>query len=234
LDGDSPFAVATVVEGDATGRMLLVEAGSPARGSLGSEDLDLATAELARGSLGAGQSTVHSLAGRGIFLDVAPPPPSLVICGAGEDAKPLVALAAEVGFRVTLVDYRRGLLVPEWFPQATQRIVARAEEPAALPPSERSLAVVKTHSLAQDREWVRRLLAAGFPYVGLLGPRDRTETILREIGAAGDERVYGPVGLDLGADGPRQVAVSIVAELLAFTAKREPRHLCQRREAIHA
>jgi xanthine/CO dehydrogenase XdhC/CoxF family maturation factor len=71
------------------------------------------------------------------------------------------------------------------------------------------------------------------PYVGLLGPKARTETILREIGREGDERVYGPVGLDLGADGPRQVAVSIVAELLAFIAQRAPRHLSERKEAIH-
>ena len=95
--------------------------------------------------------------------------------------------------------------------------------------------MVKTHSLAHDREWARRLLAAGLPYVGMLGPRERTETILREIGAADrdTERVFGPVGLDLGADGPRQVAISIVAELLAFIAQRQPRHLCERREAIH-
>lgn len=114
-------------------------------------------------------------------------------------------------------------------------IAARAEAPdVLLPPAGRSLAVVKTHSLGQDREWVRRLLAAGLPYVGVLGPRDRTAKILREIGFPGDKRVYGPVGLDLGADGPRQVAMSIVAELLAFTSGREPRHLCERQEAIHA
>ena len=80
------------------------------------------------------------------------------------------------------------------------------------------------------------LLAAGLPYVGLLGPRARTENILREIGAGPGEaeRVFGPVGLDLGADGPRQVALSIVAELLAFIAQREPRHLSERKEPIHA
>jgi len=94
--------------------------------------------------------------------------------------------------------------------------------------------VVKNHSLAFDREWVRRLLAAGVPYVGVLGPRARTETLLRDIGMPGDGRVYGPVGLDLGADGPRQVALSIVAELLAFIAGREPRHLCESKEPIHA
>jgi len=81
---------------------------------------------------------------------------------------------------------------------------------------------------------VRLLLAAGVPYVGVLGPRLRTEAILREISREGDERVYGPVGLDLGADGPHQVSFAIVAELLAFTARREPRHLSERKEAIHA
>jgi xanthine dehydrogenase accessory factor len=118
-------------------------------------------------------------------------------------------------------------------PERLAALAAEEDPDAALPPAGRSLAVVKTHSLAHDREWARRLLAAGVPYVGLLGPRARTESILRDIGAPGDERVFGPVGLDLGADGPRQVAISIVAELLGVIARREPRHLSQRAEAIH-
>ena len=204
LEGDSPFAIATTL---ASGEVSVRE---PPHGVTDSET----------------------------FVDVLTPPPHLVVCGAGDDARPLVAYAADAGFRVTLVDHRPALLDPSWFPQASRLVAARAEQPdVPLPPAGRSLAVVKTHSLGQDREWVRRLLAAGLPYVGVLGPRDRTAKILREIGVtdpADTERVYGPVGLDLGADGPRQVAMSIVAELLAFTAGREPRHLCQRQEAIHA
>ena len=177
----------------------------------------------------------HGVTDGEVFVDVLRPPPHLVVCGAGDDARPLVAYAADAGFRVTLIDHRPALLDPSWFPQAARMIAARAEQPdVPLPPAERSLAVVKTHSLNQDREWVRRLLAAGLPYVGVLGPRERTAKILREVGFPGDNRVYGPVGLDLGADGPRQVALSIVAELLAFTSGREPRHLCERQEAIHA
>ncbi|HYL06192.1 MAG TPA: XdhC family protein [Thermoanaerobaculia bacterium] len=204
-------------------------------GSLGAPALDRQVAERVRGLVAAGRSGVQEIAGRRVFVDMLPPPPHLVICGAGDDARPLVAYAADVGFRVTLVDHRPALLAPEWFPQAARRVVARPEDPdLVLPAAERALAVVKTHSLAHDREWVRRLLAAGYPYVGVLGPRGRTEAILRDVHGSEREGVFGPVGLDLGADGPRQVAISIVAELLAFTAQREPRHLSARREAIHA
>ena len=234
LAGDSPFALITVVDGESLGASLVVGPEGSVHGSLGSAELDGLAVEHARASLPAGRSAVQTIAGRDVFFEIPPPPPHLVVCGAGDDARPLVAYAADAGFRVTVVDHRPAFLDPSWFPQASRRLLARPETPVDLPPAARSLAVVKTHSLAHDREWVRRLLAAGLPYVGVLGPHARTEAILREVGMPGDGRVYGPVGLDLGADGPRQVALSIVAELLAFTAGREPRHLSERKEAIHA
>jgi xanthine/CO dehydrogenase XdhC/CoxF family maturation factor len=240
LAGDQPLALATVVDGGGPepGAMLALEPGGRVRGSLGAPELDRLAVERARAQLPAGGSGVHELAGRQVFIEVLPPPPHLLVCGAGEDARPLVAFAAEAGFRVTVYDHRPALLVAEHFPTAARLLEARPPAATALelPPAERSLAVVKTHSLGIDREWVRLLLAAGLPYVGVLGPRERTEGILREIGAgeSARHRVFGPVGLDIGADGPRQVAVSIVAELLAVVAYREPRHLCQREEAIHA
>lgn len=236
LAGDSPFAILTVIEGEGSGATLVLGP-EGMDGSLGSAELDRGTAEAARGLLPGGRSAVQTVERRGVFIEVQPPPPHLIVCGAGDDARPLVAYAADAGFRVTVIDHRPALLKPEWFPQASQRLLGRPEDSGiVLPPAARSLAVVKTHSLIHDREWARRLLAAGLPYVGLLGPRARTENILREIGAGPGEaeRVFGPVGLDLGADGPRQVALSIVAELLAFIAQREPRHLSERKEPIHA
>jgi len=238
LAGDSPFALVTVVDGAGDlGATLVVGPDGTVHGSLGSAELDAQAVGQARGLVAAGRSGVQKLAGRSVFAEVLPPPPHLIVCGAGDDARPLVAYAADAGFCVTLVDHRPALLQADVFPQASQRLLARPEDTGiVLPPAARSLAVVKTHSLAIDREWVRRLLASGIPYLGVLGPRARTESILRETGAAPEdsERVFGPVGLDLGADGPRQVAVSIVAELLAFTAGRTPQHLSERQEAIHA
>jgi len=237
LAGDAPLALATVVEGEGDiGAMLLLESDGTVRGTLGKPELDAPAVEHARSLLQAGRSGVQTVAGRGLFVEVLPPPPHLVVCGAGDDAIPLVDYAADAGFRVAVVDHRPALLEKTRFPQAAQLAQSRPQEPVDLPPAARSLAVVKTHSLAIDREWVRRLLAAGVSYVGVLGPRARTEGILRDIKAGADdaERVFGPVGLDIGADGSRQVAMSIVAELLAFMAQREPRHLSERQEAIHA
>jgi xanthine dehydrogenase accessory factor len=236
LAGDSPVAVLTVVDGgENAGATLVLGPDGTVRGSLGSADLDRLGAERAVDLVPTRRSSLQTLAGRGVFVEVLPPPPHLLVCGAGDDARPLVAYAADAGFRVTVIDHRPALLAPDWFPQASRLVLARPEEAGIdLPPIARSLAVVKTHSLAQDREWARRLLAAGVPYVGMLGPHARTESILREIGTDGEGRVFGPVGLDLGADGPRQVALAIVAELLAFIAGRQPRHLNERKEAIHA
>jgi xanthine/CO dehydrogenase XdhC/CoxF family maturation factor len=127
------------------------------------------------------------------------------------------------------------LLAAERFPGAERRVARRPEEGVeGLPMGPRSYAVVKTHLIAHDREWARRLLLAGATHVGLLGPRARTREIARQIGAEGDARVFGPVGLDLGAEGPEQVALSIVAELLASSAGVEPRRLRDKAETIHA
>lgn len=235
LKGDSPLAIATVTAGADVGGAIVVQH-DQRTGSVG-RDIDQQVVDRATASLAHGRSDLHTIADRQIFIEALLPPPHLVICGAGTDAIPLVAYAAEAGFRVTLLDHRGGLLDPSLFPSAARRAVAHADDPEMLlPPPSRTLAVVKTHSLAHDRDWIRLLLGIGVPYVGVLGPKERTERILHEIcgRTALDDRVFGPVGLDIGADGPRQVAISIVAELLAFVSKRQPQHLAQRRQAIHA
>ncbi|HEY6049652.1 MAG TPA: XdhC family protein [Thermoanaerobaculia bacterium] len=239
LSGDAPFAVGTVLGGEAAGRAVVVSAAGARTGTTGQASLDAELAAAAGAAIASRESRRQKLdhTGADVFVEVLDPPPHLVIFGAGDDAMPLCAFSSAAGFRVTVVDHREATLEASRFPGAWRRVLLRPEDgTGSLPLGPRALAVVKTHSFGVDREWMRRLLAAGVRYAGLLGPRARAKEILTQIGADEEtaRRVYAPVGLDLGAEGPEQVALSIVAELLAFHASREPASLRGKTNPIHA
>jgi xanthine/CO dehydrogenase XdhC/CoxF family maturation factor len=235
LAGDEAFAVATVLAGEAAGRTLVLTADGATFGSTADPALDRELASRAADLLRRGESSVDEIRSQQVFTEVQQPPPSLVVFGAGDDAAPLVDCARGAGFRVALVDHRAALLGGGRYPESVRVFERRPEEGlSGLPLGPRSFAVVKMHALAKDREWVRRLLSSPVDYIGVLGPRARIAEILRQLEAGSDRRVFGPVGLDLGADGPEQVALSIVAEMLAVQSSRAPRHLREREAPIHA
>lgn len=234
LQGEAAFALSTLLEEGGGGGVLAVGESGRLAGSLDPEgDADIEAAATA--ALRARRSGRQAFGSRSVFTEILVPPPTLLVCGAGDDARPLVAFSAAAGFRVWVVDHRTAYLTPERFPGARKLLPLRPEEGAAgLPGDGDTYAVVMTHSLKRDTDWVRTLVATNAPYVGVLGPRARTAKILEELGVDRGERVFGPVGLDLGADGPEQVAISIVAELLAVRSGREARHLREREAAVHA
>jgi len=239
LERREPFAVATIVGmRDARCGMRRVVAVDRAEGDLGSEDLNAGVASKARELLETGESGIHEISGRSIFFDVLVPPPQLVILGAGDDARPLVRFAADIGFRVVVVDRRPGYLTADRFPAAAALIQSAGDElDAVLPLDAECYAVVMNHNFADDQAYVRALLKTPVAYVGMLGPRQRTERILRNLAAEGpmdETRVYGPVGLDIGTDGAEQVALAVIAEILAVRSGRRARSLRERRAAIHA
>jgi len=236
LEGEAPFAVSTVVRGEShLGSAVVLGTAGILGGSTGDVGLDRDLTRQASGLIARGESILQDLGAFEVFTDVQIPPPHLVIFGAGDDSIPLCAYASDAGFRVSVVDHRPAYLTLARFPGAIRLFLRRPEEGTdALPLGPHSYSVVKTHSLGHDRNWVRRLLPAGIPYVGVLGPRARTENILRDVGRGDTDRVYGPVGLDVGAEGPEQVAISIVAELLAVRSSRGPLHLREKEGAIHA
>jgi xanthine/CO dehydrogenase XdhC/CoxF family maturation factor len=236
LNGDESFAVCTVIRGPRVlDRSVVITTRDERVGSTGEISLDRHIAACARELLESGVSERRDFGASEIFFDLQSPPPSLVVFGAGADTRPLARCAADVGFRVTVVDHRPGFLSSANYPAEIRLVEARADtEIAELSFGPRTYAVVKTHSLEHDTKWVGRLLATDIPYIGVLGPRVRTDEILRELRLENDERVFGPVGLDVGAEGPEQIAVSIVAELLARVSARDPMHLREKEAGIHA
>jgi len=183
-------------------------------------------------------SRLVTIEGREWFVDVLTPPPRLLVVSGGDDAVHVARLADGVGLRVVVADRRPGLLAPERFPASVRRIESDAThlmEHLVLTPDD--YAVVMTHHYGDDTAYLRALLASPVGYIGMLGPRARTERILGVLRAEGPidaSRLYGPVGLDIGTDGAEQVAVAILAEILAVRSGRAPRSLRERRAPIHS
>jgi xanthine dehydrogenase accessory factor len=228
-----PFAICTPVDGPHAGSTLVLGAGTWS-GTTGSRELDAACADHVPARLEDGKSGLERIAGQSMFVDILRPPPTLFLFGAGDDARPLATVAAEAGFSVTIVDHRRAYLTPERFPGRARLVLRRPEDGVQdLGLDRQSFVVIQMHALQHDREWMRAVENEPVAYVGLLGPSARKEHILQQLGTHGGERLFAPVGLDLGADGPEQVAISIVAEMLAVHAGRRPEHLRDKRGGIH-
>ncbi|TYS47602.1 XdhC family protein [Bacillus infantis] len=141
------------------------------------------------------------------------PAPRLYVFGAGEDARPLVSLAARTGFKVFLVDWRPALCSPENFPEAAECVVGSPEMALdGLTFTKRDYAVIMTHQFEKDRMILARMKDAPLSYIGVLGPARRTERLLG--GRTAPETVHSPAGLPIGAKGPEEIAVSIVGEMI--------------------
>lgn len=170
-------------------------------------------------------------------LDPILPPLHLVVCGAGPDADPLVAAAVRQGWRVDVADPRRSLLVAERFPGATLLDVEASQASAATNAGEWTAAVIMSHDYVRDADFLAGFLGRGVTYLGVLGPRDRTERLLAELPNPPSEAdlavIHAPAGLDIGADGSEQVATAIVAEILAVLHGRSGGPLRGRPGSIH-
>lgn len=152
-------------------------------------------------------------------LDPILPPLHLVLCGAGPDAGPLAAAGMRQGWRVDVVDPRRPNLRPDRFPGARLLDAEPAEAADAVGAGEWTAVVVMSHDYLRDAAFLGSFLGRGVAYLGVLGPRDRTDRLLAELPSAISDddrrRLHAPAGLDIGADGSEQVATAIVAEILA-------------------
>ena len=163
------------------------------------------------------------LASERVYVEKLLAPQRLFVLGAGDDARPVVTLAALLGWSVTVADGRPQLARAERFPEAERALTVRCAE--ALGIGNADAVVLMTHSYEQDRALLTGLLApgAGAGYIGLLGARHRSSLLVSEaaamLGQSVDEcceRVYAPVGLDLGGDGPEAIALAAIAEVQAW------------------
>ena len=181
-------------------------------------------------------------ADRDVTRETVRPATPIVICGGGADAIPLARLAKQLGWHVTVVDHRPGFVERSRFPDADALVHANlVNDPGALvgrvETGSTTMAVVMAHAAAHDRAYLHAMLDASAGYIGVLGPRRRTVELLGTRGPGGGlampSSVHSPVGLDLGAETPDEIALSIVAEISAVASGREGGMLRQRSGPIH-
>jgi xanthine dehydrogenase accessory factor len=180
----------------------------------------------------------HSLSHGGwaeVWTEWMTPAQSLAIFGDGHDVSALVELAHILGWHVTVVGSRPLAALRRNFPQADQ-LICSGDDPASAAASlpTDAAAVVMAHNFHRDAAVLAELLRHPRAYVGVLGPRKRTARLLASTGRADDEGdIYSPVGLDIGAENPEQIALAIVAEIQAVSAGRAGQSLRERPGPIH-
>jgi xanthine/CO dehydrogenase XdhC/CoxF family maturation factor len=178
-----------------------------------------------------------------VFLETLVPPVPLIVFGAGHDALPVVELARGLGWQTEVVDPQARPASLSRFAAADRVTLARPEEVGAhVSITPRTLALLMSHNYSHDLELLRFLLASPALYIGVIGPRKRTERMLRELAAGEDAfrpeeadtaRLYSPAGLDVGANSPAEIALSIIAEMRAVLDGRHGGMLRERRGSIH-
>ena len=227
LAGTRPAGVATVVESERAD----VEVGATAVVDGSGERVFGAEGRAAQWLREAGRIALRSASARlateqGCRILYAPlrPIPKLLVLGGGLDAIPLVGMAAELGWFVTVADHRPGYLARGGFERAERALLVEPEKlGAVLPLAEYDAIVVMSHHLATDRKYLAELATFDSRYLGVLGPRARRDRLLEELAAVAPqlgERLKGPVGLDIGADSPESIALSILADLQATLSTR--------------
>ena len=228
LEQDQSVALATIVEGPAPLGALLLLTESGAVGSLGTEGLDVAVTDDARGMLAAGQTGTRHYGPRGerridevgVFVQAFTPPPRMLVFGATDFAAAVCRAGAFLGYRVTVCDARPVFATPRRFPEAHE-VVCRWPHDylAATTVDERTVIAVLTHDPKFDVPLLEVALRSPAAYVGAMGSRrthDKRLAQLREIGMTDVElsRLRSPIGLDLGARTPEETAISIAAEIV--------------------
>ena len=176
------------------------------------------------------------------FIEFLQPPVSLVIIGAGNDALPMMQIADTIGWDVRVIDGRSTHAKPERFASACQVLVSKPEKVLEhITIDQQTAFVLMTHNYNYDLAMLKALVFQNVTYIGLLGPKKKLDKMIDEMRDEGfhiDEdqlkKIYGPVGLEIGAETAEEIALSIIAEIKAVLAGKPGRSLREKQDVIHS
>lgn len=178
---------------------------------------------------------------RKVFVELIKPPLALVVVGAGNDAIPLTELAHVLGWEITVIDGRADYCTSSRFPKAHRLIHSKAEQAAdAIQADPQTVAVLMTHNYHYDLTVLKQLAQSGLGYLGVLGPKKKMDKMLDALKKEGIslsndhlDRIFGPIGLDIGAESPEEIALSALAEIKAVLECKPGTFLRDKKGPIH-
>ncbi len=234
----APLAVVHELFGPRFSR-LYVRSDGRHSGALSDGTLQTEAIDLAKRAINEGESATFEVGGSRLMVEVLGAPPRLVICGAGHDVDPLAHYASELGFEVVVTDERPALLGSQRFPSAHPVTSLPSELVANVELDQRTYVVIMSHNYLRDLDYLKSLLDTDVSYIGALGPGARLERLvsdLRESGChpSGEDlaKIHGPAGLDIGAEGPKEIAWAVMAEILAVRREKAAGFLRDRKGPV--
>jgi xanthine dehydrogenase accessory factor len=228
------------------GTCLLMEANGNVSGSIPYPEIEEHVMEDVREALASQQSSFKQYVGNEFsitaFIEFLQPPVSLVVIGAGNDAIPMMQIADTIGWDVRVVDGRNTHAKPERFGSACQVLVSKPEKVLEqIPIDDQTVFVMMTHNYNYDLAMLKALLYKDIPYIGMLGPKKKLDRMLEELRDDGMtitddmlEKVFGPTGLEIGAETAEEIALSIIAEIKAVLTSKPGGMLRYKEDVIHS
>jgi xanthine/CO dehydrogenase XdhC/CoxF family maturation factor len=228
------------------GTCLLMESNGNISGAIPFPQIEAAVMEDVHEAMNRKQSSFKEYIDHNVtvtaFIEFLQPAVSLVVVGAGNDAIPMMQMADVLGWDVRVVDGRNTHARPERFVSACQVLVSKPDKVLEqIPMDERTVFVMMTHNYNYDMAMLKALLPKNIPYIGMLGPRKKLERMLdeiregrTEIPASLMEKVYGPTGLEIGAETAEEIALSIISEIQAVMNAKSGGILREKKDVIHS
>jgi xanthine dehydrogenase accessory factor len=221
LEENQLVALATVIVGAGLGNKILVWPDGRTLGSLGAAALDVEVVNWAKTQMRTQETGWKSFDAVDVFVDILPPPARMVVIGAVHVAIPLVTLAKTLGYHTIVIDPRKAFATQERFPHVDELITEWPSDALEkLRPDESTYVVVISHDEKLDNPALKVALTTPARYVGVLGARKnigKRFAVLREMGVTDEQlaRLQAPIGMRLGAISPEEIALSILAAMVA-------------------
>jgi len=176
-----------------------------------------------------------------VFVELIKPPVALVVVGAGNDAIPLTQFAHILGWETTVVDGRADYCTPSRFPKAHRLLHSKAELVAdAISVDQQTVVVLMTHNYNYDLTVLTHLASSDAGYLGVLGPKKKMDKMLEALKKNGVQlsreeldKIFGPIGLDIGSESPEEIALSALAEIKAVLERKAGTFLRDKKGPIH-